>query len=333
MQLLRRRRAVVSNLHKALEMKLIIKTLTLSTLLFSISCSNNQTEKEFSLTGNWINSFDEANKIIITQDGFFDRLLNDKSILDKFTILLEEDQDGNLIEQDYGKLKIQITNISNDSIYYSLIGSNNDKIFNKGIFLFRNDELLEITYKTLHGITDHIDEISLYHRQGNYSNQGDTTRIEKIIVPKGYIGQIYLSYDQQNGKEVQYDSSGNPLLFIQNNGTLKTKLKEDPFVIGKQKYEFYEIDSLTREISKITVFQHGDLRKINQQIKFRNKDIFLNADINQTGLFVYGFNQRGRESLENEIFKEKVYGNILCMEIDTIKERLHLDWYSENINN
>ena len=44
-------------------------------------------------------------------------------------------------------------------------------------------------------------------------------------------------------------------------------------------------------------------------------------------MFVYGFNQAGREYINREIFQDTIDGNIVMFRVDTISKKLKLNQY------
>ena len=311
----------------------MFRVIILFIFLFSACQMDQEPDLQSQLIGKWEDVFEDSHRIEFAPNGDFTRYREGQTLDISTTTFFEENDNGELLEVNYGQLKYHIHAIQADSIYYSLIGSENNKIYSTGIFLLRQNELLEITYKTLHGIRDHIDEISVYKKVSTTLAPSTPEIVEKIILPEGFIGNIYIAYNQVDGEAISLDSLGNPVLLIPENGRLKTQLSEDPFRLAKQQYEFYERDSITHELSRITVFQHGDLRAIQRKINTGKENVHLYYDLEDTALFVYGFNQVGREYLEQDVFQQRLDGNVLSLEMDTIKERLRIEWYSEKIKN
>ena len=80
-------------------------------------------------------------------------------------------------------------------------------------------------------------------------------------------------------------------------------------------------------------FQHEELREIRRKLNQSNGHIFVKYPVDSTALFVYGFNQISRDYLERDYYNQKIEGNIVTFEIDTIGKRLRLRDYSTVLKN
>jgi len=299
-------------------------------LLMTSCITGIKEDKSTLLIGEWINSHNNEVKLIFKEDGFFEKQRKDVTSDGKF---LEKDSTGMLIEVDYGPFQYKVKSINGDSISCDIVGSKNGKVFSKHVFIISDSKLFNLTYKTLPGIENHIDEIGVYYNAANPSADEENGIVEKIILPQGHSGSIHIAYGQKDGAPVELDEWGNRILEVSKNGLLKTKMQEDPMILAMDRFEFYQRDSITGKLSRLRDYQHGEFRTAAYQLKNNSETLMLKHDPDSTAVFVWGFNQSGRKRNINKAFKEIIEGNVLSVEIDTVKNRLRLDWYGNSIEN
>jgi len=287
---------------------------------FSCGQSSTKITKE-QIIGTWI---DQHNvKLEFTSDGYYKKAYPDFSLPNKKLII----KNGKYEEIDFGILEYKLKRRNINSFDLRIIGSKNGLEFSKYTIILKDNNLLRISYKTLPGIENHIDEIGWYVKEGTKIKPVKTKIKEKFIIPKGFNKMIYIAYDQPEGQELIQDADGNRILNIPKNGILKTKFKEIPEIMAFQNYEFYENDQNADSLIKMREFQHEDFQTVFKELRKNKGDIKLKYNPDSTAIFVLGFNQVGRNYIEREIFKERIQGNVLMFEVDTISKVFRLDDY------
>lgn len=305
----------------------IILFLSITLISFLSACKKEADFKRNQLTGAWEEAFAGQLSIHFAADSLISRYRNGELV---GTPNFEKDSSGQLVETNYGPLYFKVDQISNDSIQGRILGSTNQKVFSKNTFILNGDYLTEIRYKTLPGIENHIDEVQCYQRAKSTKSISRKVKQEKIIFPQGLEGFIYIAYGQKDGQKIELDEHGNRILTIPKNGILKTQAIEDPEILATDQFVFYEKDSLSGVLRPYPVYQHGAFRKTAIQLK-NQESVTLKYPAESMAMFVWGFNQTGRKRVINKVFGEIIEGNVLSLEIDTVGERLRLDWYTDKI--
>lgn len=167
-----------------------------------------------------------------------------------------------------------------------------------------------IAYKEAKSIYNHIDEYSIFQREGANSDiVPKTGKHIKYVFPKGFKGAAWIAFNQADGVDAVYDSLGNAILYIPNNGLLLTTLREDAFATAQRNYTIVESDnSIEKQYLTYDKFERFDSTCCK-------KDEFIAV--------MGGFNQDGRESI-NKVFGKNLKGNIMTIYIGKYR------WFEQN---
>lgn len=279
------------------------------------------------IVGIWTAVYNPTSQIEYSADGYFYNCQMDMS-----EVIHLEEVDGKYEEIRYGELLFKMGKWQGDSLFLTLIGSENGKELAKDIVILEDDFLVKINYKALPGIEKHIDEMELYRRE-NSTKMPSFNSFEKIIIPKGLTGDVMIAYDQKDGQPVQFDAVGNPILEIPKSGVLKTQLKENPMNLAAQRYAFFEKNEVEGTLQPLRNFQHGTYRHLYQKVQNTREAVNLMHHPDSTALFVLGFNQHGRNRDVRKAFGEYLYGNVINFKIDTVKNMFDLYGYSMAVKN
>lgn len=91
---------------------------------------------------------------------------------------------------------------------------------------------------------------------------------ERILVPNGYIGWIFIFYDQKNGEIEKYED-GRRLYKIPANGILKTKFKDNEgWMDNREIRQVYYVDTHQVKVRKIYVeYMEEDNKRFSTEMR------------------------------------------------------------------
>lgn len=163
-----------------------------------------------------------------------------------------------------------------------------------------------ISYKEAKGIYKHIDEYSNWVRKDEPVKSFVKKGIHILYVfPPNFKGAAWIAFNQDEGIQPTYDSLGNVILTIPENGILLTKLHEDAYATANRNYSICELsEGKYKPYKTIDKFDHID-------------STFFPSDENLA--IQCGFNQTDREDI-NELFRKQIKGNVMTIFIGTYKE-------------
>lgn len=163
-----------------------------------------------------------------------------------------------------------------------------------------------ISYKEAKSIYNHIDEYSIYQRERAGSDVAPKTgKHIKYVFPKGFKGAAWIAFNQKDGVDPVYDSLGNAILYIPDNGLLLTKLHEEAFATAQKNYSIVENDILNENSCKT----FDGFEKIDSSCCSQDEFIAV----------MEGFNRVSREDIEKYIFKRSITGNVMTICIGDLK--------------
>lgn len=289
----------------------------LSIPLCIISCkSYPKASHPFQIVGSWQDASDMRKKIVFRNDGIYDEFDQNGKVEFKFYTQTKD----SLTLKNFGSLKYTTTS-SGDSIFVNFIGELNNELYSNELFINKRASLIRINHKTLPGIKDHIDEISVYKNIGK-NRTGDIkyghTDFTSIVLPAKFTGLVYIAYNQPDGINLETGKRGK-VLAIPSSGVVKVKDIEvfDSYLDGNLK--FYYNKNLA-ENPDINFISYIDFRK-----SLLNKDFFNaflethNIQYSTVVAIPLGFNASGRERVINKLFNDSIIGNVEMFEIDTLK--------------
>ncbi len=169
----------------------------------------------------------------------------------------------------------------------------------------RGDYITILSYKCGKGINNHIDEYCIFVKDVPNPNipEYSGTRITYVF-PKNFVGAAWIAFNQPNGISPEYDSDGNPIIRIPENGILQTTLHEDAFATANGYY------SIVKDYG-------GKLSSLKSFDKFDRFDSTC-YHAQDTIAIVYGFNQTYREDFNENIFHKEISGNILSIYVGNL---------------
>ncbi len=182
---------------------------------------------------------------------------------------------------------------------------------------FDGENLILVFYKSLNKeLCSHIDAIGVLRKESTslpveYSIlPGD--KITKYYLNDSFTGKAYIAYNQPKGILKEFDEKGNRILRIAETGLCKTQFIENPFGYAMRKFKFFYLhDAILKEIPQITVGTIHMLMNNNHldvDNKYHNDSIYV---------CIWGYNpDRG---YLNEIFGERIMGNVEQFQINTLK--------------
>lgn len=172
--------------------------------------------------------------------------------------------------------------------------------------------LTMISYKEAKGKYDHVDEYSTWKREGVIPSYKTENRTHiKFIFPEAFKGAAWIAFNQPNGVPPIYDSLGNAILKIPENGLLLTSLHEDVFATANKNYEILEEHNQNRILGTYRTFDKFD--------KFDSTCCKLNEFI----AVMCGFNQEGREDID-KFFGKSINKNVMTIYIGKY------NWFEQN---
>lgn len=250
-------------------------------------------------------------------------------IIFSFTVYSQFERKSKIVGEwyDTNLTKFSIDSINNFQMYfgdrllidgkYILIANDtlrvfeHDEFFIDYIYAHFNDTLILYTYKNYKGpLKDHLDEITLLTKRNSINKTIDTLislTYDKFILPDNFIGLVYVNFNQSNGHNQNLDSVGNGIINIPICGYTKTNFKEDPLKYALEKMRFIQGER------NIPFF-------IERKIRHMNKTELKEAGYKLDSVYVCveGYNQTSRKYID-EIYGQKVQGNVLMFKIDTMK--------------
>ena len=280
-------------------------------LIFSCKDADNR------LQGTWYSECDPNSKIRFTEDGFFEKYHDGDWIAEEK--YFEYGDDGKMVEVDYGKLKYNVTE-KNDSILVELIGSKNKKVFGKELIFAQDDYLICVSYKEGENISNHIQSIVRYIKEGKPITYKLERPLVNIIIPETIKNnEFYIAYDQTDGITPVIDEERVKTIIVPINGTLKTTLKEDIYLIANKGYKFYLDDG--DQYSALNAWFESDICRIKNDIQTGKTPLNIIYHPESVIVVAHRFNP-GRSRIVNKVFREEIKGNVQAFTIDTLKNEL-----------
>jgi len=263
--------------------------------MFCITSSIAQTSSKISFKGKWRSFYNDTIKIENKGDVFSSPidLISKSKVKHRFKYL-------NDTLWHYATYKKVPT--------YTLGKIVDKKIKLKYAIQINGDFIASISYKKLGLKNDnHVDEYGVMVRDTlNPSREKSIGTKITYIIPRNYYGAIWIAFNQPTGESPQYDSIGNPVLIIPENGMLKTKLHEDVFATANKHYVILKKNndpSYSKFIS-YDKFEHFDYNKYNEK---------------DTLAIMCGYNQDAREDI-NKRFSQSIEGNVMTIFIGIVND-------------
>lgn len=187
-------------------------------------------------------------------------------------------------------------------------GTIDKKLKTKNAIQINGDYYTSVSYKEL-GLKNenHVDEYHVMVRDKiNPSREKSIGTKITYIIPRNYYGAIWIAFNQPTGETPKYDSTGNPVLIIPENGMLKTKLHEDVFATANKYYVILKTnnDSNYSKYISYDKFERFDYNKYNEK---------------DTLAIMCGYNQDAREDI-NKRFSQSIEGNVMTIFIGTVND-------------
>ncbi|HPQ35269.1 MAG TPA: hypothetical protein PK563_12295 [Tenuifilaceae bacterium] len=195
--------------------------------------------------------------------------------------------------------------------YFPILGQGEKfkKITEEKAILINHDYLTIISYKSLKGIENHIDEYSVWIKDVPEPKRDLFSKKKQIyVIPDNYKGWVWIAFNQKDGKNPVYDSLGNPMLIIPENGILKTTLHEDAFATANKHFRILQKNLKSNNFSNYFT------------IDFSENIDSICCESNENIAIVLGFNQRPRDYFNKKIFNQTISGNILGFFIGNYNE-------------
>lgn len=280
-------------------MKRILLIFLISITSTTVYCQEAINEK---VIGNWIQLNTRATHFIFSKNGDFKFLYGETDI--------------------YGALKSVKYKIEmlSDTLHLNIIykgrninGKVKRKFIERRVIWLNGDYLTWANYKDLPGITNHIDEYAVLVKDVPTPAKESIKRpLINYLFPKGFKGGAWIAFNQPNGDKPTYDSLGNPILRIPQNGILLTTLHEDVFATANGHYKIWEES------------QNGSKNRL-----FKSFEKFEKIDSSccvpdSLYAFMGGFNQTSRDDINENIFKKPISGNVMSIYIGKYK------WFEKN---
>lgn len=181
----------------------------------------------------------------------------------------------------------------------------------KYALMIKGDYLTKLSYKELPGITNHIDEYGVWVKEiPNPRNVEYSGKKIIYVFPSDFAGAAWIAFNQKDGIPPEYDSIGNPILKIPENGILQTSLHEDAFATANRYY------SIVKDAG-------------NELVPYKSFDKFDKIDSTcceseSLYAFMQGFNQTSREDINENIFYKSILGNVMTIYIGKYR------WFEKN---
>ena len=181
----------------------------------------------------------------------------------------------------------------------------------KAIIYKKQDYFILYNYKEGIEIKNHIDEVGLFYREGVSKESLDFSTEPKtfITIPDGFLGTIFIAFNQANGKPFATDENNNTYIVVEKSGFLETQLIENPLKFAKKN----ELIKYENSSNSIPLISKGFSR--TSSFLFPQTTICALAE---------GFNQQSREKL-NSIIGKKIKGNVETYVVDTYENLIKLD--------
>ncbi|MHC1702983.1 MAG: hypothetical protein AB9846_03645 [Tenuifilaceae bacterium] len=171
------------------------------------------------------------------------------------------------------------------------------------------DCITMISFKEGEHRNNHVDEYSNWFRNGTSTLRKKSSSHIKYILPKGFKGAAWIAFNQQDGISPAFDSIGNVILSIPENGLLLTTLHEDVFATANKNYSILQVES-------------GQNKNIYQAFEKIEKIDSTCCKTDEYIAIMSGFNQDGRKAI-NKLFGKQIKGNVMTIFIGKYK------WYDE----
>jgi len=248
------------------------------------------------IEGEWINSYTDVITTSFNKKGIFKQFNNGKELVSAANKKKKEN---------YYRLSFK-----NDTLWLYLTYSNvivnfsfERRYTEKWAIQLSPNQITYFSYKGGKGIENHVDEYQILLRRGSESVINKTGQHITYIVPKNYIGIVWVAFNQADGVKPEYDSTGSAVLRIPESGILSTSLHEDVFATAQKNYKIvYEFENE----------YYINYKTFDKSERFDSTCCRVNERIALVG----GFNQEGRGELE-KYFGKKLYGNVFSFFIGT----------------
>jgi len=279
----------------------------LAIIVAAFSCTKKVTYPEY--FGTWKRVDTPSSKKVLCEDGKYKALFYDT---------LEFSPESNAkYELNYKEDTVWMTTVyHNISNGFEVVR----KFHSKEVLFLNGDFITNITYKAIRGpLKNHIDEYGVWVRDvANPKKLDYSGKRITYVFPKNFKGAAWIAFNQPNGVAPEFDSQGNPILRIPENGILETKLHEDAFATANGHYSIVKDDG-----EKFIPFKTFD--------KFDRFDSTC-CERDEYYAFMQGFNQKSRDDINENIFRKSITGNVLAIYIGKYqwfeKNELH-PWDSE----
>lgn len=244
---------------------------------------------------------------------------NPESIL---SIEFKNEGEYNLYYNGHLETEINFNDNTYHQLYYELVkekdydrlliyGKNPKEILFNYKVEIHEGKLYLVSFKSLPGITHHIDEYSSYSNVKEFEskeNQNELTT--KIIFPNDHKGLSLIAFGEESGKPRLTDSKNLDILRIPSNGMLVTQSKPNPFALMRNEVTFF------RE-NKSGKLEEIELITYNRNTGYDNK-----RSLDSAKLYVinYGFNQIDRPRVNSKLFKSEVSNDVLFLGVGSPAE-------------
>lgn len=276
-----------------------IKIVVLLLTICNTMLTNGQQLSKVDIVGNWIQDNSNIHERIFLENNRFKEFYNGTEAVSVYnttkksnTYKLVFNRDTNWLYLDYYKMRVNnILKKKNTNQYAIQLNGNYFTL---------------ISYKELKDTYNYIDEYSNWVRKGEPFSSFVKKGVYIIyIFPPNFKGSAWIAFNQKEGVQPTYDSLGNAILTIPENGILLTKLHEDAFATANRNYSIYELSN--GKYKSYKTFDKFD--KIDSTLFINNENLAIQC----------GFNQDARESI-NKLFGKQIQGNIMTIFIGTYKE-------------
>jgi hypothetical protein len=215
------------------------------------------------------------------------------------------------------KYKIEMLN---DTLHLKIIykglninGKVKRKSIDRRVIWLNGDYLTWANFKDGSGINNHIDEYAVLVKDvPNPIKEKIKRPLINYVFPADFKGEAWIAFNQPNGIKPTYDSIGNPILKIPQSGILSTTLHEDVFATANGHFKIWKAEP-----------NGGKNKLIKSFDKFERIDSTCCLP-DSLYAFMGGFNQTSRDDINENIFKEKISGNVMSIYIGKYK------WFVKN---
>lgn len=203
-----------------------------------------------------------------------------------------------------------------DSLFLIIKGERTEVVLLKGLVHLEENFLLLTTYKSAFGIKNHFGEMLTCVREGHSLKKDTEVTRTKFFIPQGFIGTIYVAYNQVGGVAQKYDDDGNRLIEIPASGLVETVFMEDPLFIAKNSIDFFYERNELENYKGLNLIGYNELKKFFEENWINNLDSIYRPDA--VVVVAAGYNQAGRDHI-NGLFSKKIQGNVEVYTVDTLR--------------